>query len=263
MGSEQLDYLKEDGTMYLLLVFFLFHAIVAEECPLEKRVGDICYTRVAMSPTHQYGCIENCTYKKTSGPDTGLYCFKTGSLQVTACGAGPIEPGFDIGVTCGSGLEEEHCFQCGKDKDVCQGLSPMSDCVFTDNSNCIPRPTTNEFDFGQYMGFLNEALVEFEDNTNSDILFPSADSCSFFQKIKCLTELGVGLAGCVSCKLNPTCWISCLKDKICGLSSYCLPGGPCFDDLFGKISSVLRNIGLPPQEIKEILEALRNFVCSK
>merc|ERR1712126_313789 len=85
MGSELLDYLKEDGTMYLLLGFFLFHAIVAEECPVEKRVGDTCYTRVAIADTNQYGCMENCTYKKTNSSDTGLYCFKTGSLQVTEC----------------------------------------------------------------------------------------------------------------------------------------------------------------------------------
>jgi len=453
--------------MFFLFVFFLLHSSVTsvQECPDEKTVGNTCYTRVAMIDTTEYGCMENCTYKKTQGSDSGHYCFKRGILPVTesecvyngtdititdnpgcvvqpntqmvshgakgipdyfpfhsnsenvcahychavlpyceywtynyggkglcwlmttpgftypyggavtgnkACtgaGAGPIEPGFDIGVTCGSGIkeqfcfqcgiskdncqgnspnsscvlspsgnciprsttiqieiglgvlcgsgieeqhcfqcgkskdncqgnspnsscvlspsgnciprkpaieienglgvvcgsgtQEQHCFQCGETKDNCQGNSPNSSCVLTNSGNCIPRWPTNEFDFGPYMGSVLESLEEFEDNTDSNILFPSPDSCGFFKKIKCLTQLGVGLAGCVTCKRDVTCWRSCLKDKICGLSSYCLPGGPCFDDLFGKISSVLRNIGLPPQEIKEILEALRNFVCSK
>jgi len=76
--------------MFVLFVFFLLDTSVtsAEKCPEEKRVGDTCYTRVAMTDTHQYGCMENCTYKKTNSSDTGLYCFKTGSLQVTECGSG-------------------------------------------------------------------------------------------------------------------------------------------------------------------------------
>merc|ERR1711962_1575009 len=96
MGSELLDYHKvarrfttlEDSTMFFLLVFFVLHTAVTsgENCPEQKRVGDTCYTRVAMADTHQYGCKENCTYKKTNSSDTGLYCFKTGSLQVTKCG---------------------------------------------------------------------------------------------------------------------------------------------------------------------------------
>jgi len=74
--------------MFFLLVFFVLHTAVTsgENCPEEKRVGDTCYTRVAMADTHQYGCMENCSYKKTNSSDTGLYCFKTGSLQVTECG---------------------------------------------------------------------------------------------------------------------------------------------------------------------------------
>merc|ERR1711962_675018 len=88
MGSELLDYHKEDNTMFFLLVFFVLHTAVTsgENCPEQKRVGDTCYTRVAMTDTHQYGCKENCTYKKTNSSDTKLYCFKTGSLQVTECG---------------------------------------------------------------------------------------------------------------------------------------------------------------------------------
>merc|ERR1711962_1330708 len=357
MGSELPDYHKEDRTMFFLFVFFLLHTSVtsAEECPDEKTVGNTCYTKVAMIDTTEYGCMENCTYKKTQGSDSGLYCFKHGILPVTesecvyngtdttitdnpgcviqpntqmvshgakgipdyfpfhsnsenvcahychavlpyceywtynyggkglcwlmttpgftypyggavtgnkACtgaGAGPIEPGFDIGVTCGSGIQEQFCFQCGDTKEYCQGNSPNSSCVLTNSGNCIPRSPTNEFDFGPYMGSVLEALVEFEDNTDSDILFPNPDSCGFFQKIQCLTQLGVGLAGCVSCKLNATCWLSCLKDKICGLSSSCSLGGSCFDDLLGKISSALGASGLSAQDIGEISEGLRNF----
>merc|ERR1711962_1872569 len=96
MGSELLDYHKvarrfttlEDSTMFFLLVFFVLHTAVTsgENCPEQKRVGDTCYTRVAMTDTHQYGCKENCTYKKTNSSDTGLYCFKKGYLQVKKCG---------------------------------------------------------------------------------------------------------------------------------------------------------------------------------
>merc|ERR1711962_335400 len=80
--------LKEDSTMFFLLVFLVLCTAVTsgQNCPKEKRVGDTCYTRVAMAHTHQHGCMENCSYKKTNSSDTGLYCFKTGSLQVTECG---------------------------------------------------------------------------------------------------------------------------------------------------------------------------------
>jgi len=142
--SELLDYHKEDGTMYLLLGFFLFHAIGAENCPEEKRVGDTCYTRVARADTHQYGCKENCTYKKTNSSDTGLYCFKRGSLQVTECGnftgGGYQEEGFiKIGVTCGSGVRREFCFLCQDTFDGCEGVSPHPDCLWTISGNCIPN----------------------------------------------------------------------------------------------------------------------------
>merc|ERR1711962_131026 len=413
MGSELPDYHKEDRTMFFLFVFFLLHTSVTstQECPDRKTVGNTCYTKVAMIDTTQYGCMENCTYKKTQGSDSGLYCFKRGILPVTesecvyngtdititenpgcveqpntqmvshgakgipdyfpfhsnsenvcahychavlpyceywtynyggkglcwlmttpgftypyggavtgnkACtgaGAGPIEPGFDIGVTCGSGINEQFCFQCGisKDncqgnspnsscvltpsgnciprkpaieienglgvvcgsgtqeqfcfecgetKDKCQGNSPNSSCVLTNSGNCIPRSPTNEFDFGPYMGSVLESLEEFEDNTDSNILFPSPDSCVFFKKIKCLTKLGVGLAGCISCKRDVTCWRSCLKDKICGLSSYCLPGGSCFNDLLDKIKSAIEASGLSAQDIGEISEGLGNLICT-
>merc|ERR1711962_623335 len=372
--GELLDYLKEDGTMYLLLGFFLFHAIVAEECPVEKRVGDTCYTRVAIADTNQYGCMENCTYKKTDSSDTGLYCFKTGSLQVTDCGTLPgIEnleenggcdryqgtdllgndvPGFNPIIVGNQNDCEDRCFKksncnfwsyntfkkecwlktgidnfirnsafnsgskaCGSgcvllkamntinsldipgydpfqsksQQDCADNCYKLINCNFwtynirdqncwlkvtkgdeapqrdlvSGNKACGAGSTTNEFDFGPYMGALNESLVEFEDDTDSAILFPSADSCSFYQKIKCLAELGFGLAGCVSCKRDVTCWLKCLKKTICALSSYCLPGGSCFDDLLDKISSALGASGLTAKEIEEILEALKNFVCSK
>jgi len=131
--------------MFFLLVFFVLHTAVTsgENCPEEKRVGDTCYTRVAMADTHQYGCMENCSYKKTNSSDTGLYCFKTGSLQVTECGnftGAYQEEGFlKIGVTCGSGVRREFCFQCGNTKDSCQGVGDHPDCIFTSSFNCIPN----------------------------------------------------------------------------------------------------------------------------
>jgi len=75
--------------MFLLFVFFLLHTTETsgEVCPEEKKVGDICYTRVAMTDTQQYGCKENCTYKKTNSSDTTQYCFQRGDLQVTKCGS--------------------------------------------------------------------------------------------------------------------------------------------------------------------------------
>merc|ERR1712126_526786 len=168
MGSELLDYLKEDGTMYLLLGFFLFHAIVAEECPVEKRVGDICYTRVAMTDTNQYGCMENCTYKKTNSSDTGLYCFKTGSLQVTKCGE-TLPP---IGVTCGDGQREDFCIECPATEEGCTSI----DCVFSLlDGKCESRETLPVF--GVICGdrqreiFCNECPATEEGCTSVDCKF--------------------------------------------------------------------------------------------
>merc|ERR1711962_246037 len=154
-------------TMFLLFVFFVLPTTVisGEECPEEKKVGDTCYTRVAMTDTHKYGCMENCTYRKTLGSDTGLYCFKPGSLHVTECG----ETAYPIGVMCGSGIRKENCSQCGDTKDNCEGSSLYSDCIFTTNGTCIPRG--DEFDFGAYMESLGEAFTEFETNTSQEILF--------------------------------------------------------------------------------------------
>jgi len=128
--------------MFVLLVFFLLDTSVtsAEECPEEKRVGDICYTKVAMAPTHQYGCIENCTYKKTDSSDTGLYCFKTGSLQVTECGGGFIDSHkcSKDEYLCGSGNCVPSCSVCGTTKAQCQGTSTTSACYLMDGQ-CVPR----------------------------------------------------------------------------------------------------------------------------
>jgi len=212
-----------------------------QECPDEKTVGDTCYTKVAMIDTTEYGCMENCTYKKTQGSDSGLYCFKPGILPVTesecvyngtdititdttvcielentqavtgdahgipgyfpfhsknketcayycyyivpvctiwnynyefhlcwlmtspgpgypfkgavlgnkACGAesgitadttgGYIEEAhINIGVTCGSGVRKDFCFQCEDTFDSCQGADLHPDCIL-DNKICIPN----------------------------------------------------------------------------------------------------------------------------
>merc|ERR1711962_847152 len=137
--------LKEDSTMFFLLVFLVLCTAVTsgQNCPKEKRVGDTCYTRGAMAHTHQYGCMENCSYKKTNSSDTGLYCFKTGSLQVTECGnstgGGYLEEAYiNIGVTCGSDVRKDFCFQCGDTFDSCQGADLHPDCIL-DNKTCIPN----------------------------------------------------------------------------------------------------------------------------
>jgi len=69
--------------IYLLLVALLLQQTLAG-CPIEKTVGDTCYTRVAVMDTSQYGCYEGCTYKKTNDEESDKhYCFKKGSLPVS------------------------------------------------------------------------------------------------------------------------------------------------------------------------------------
>merc|ERR1711962_345262 len=99
MGSELPDYHKEDSTMFFLFVFFLLHPSVTsvQECPDEKKVGNTCYTKVGMIDTTEYGCMENCTYKKTLGSDSGHYCFKHGILPVTESEC--VYNGTDITIT--------------------------------------------------------------------------------------------------------------------------------------------------------------------
>merc|ERR1711962_339318 len=193
-------------TMFLLFVFFVLPTTVisGEECPEEKKVGDTCYTRVAMTDTHKYGCMENCTYRKTLGSDTGLYCFKPGSIHVTECG----ETAYPIGVMCGSGIRKENCSQCGDTKDNCEGSILYSDCIFTTNGTCIPRG--DEFDFGPYMESLGEAFSEFETNTSQEILFPHVDSCLTDQIRNCWYSLGPRISvGCRKCApgTNVSCWV--------------------------------------------------------
>jgi len=130
--------------MFLLFVFFLVHTTIisGEECPEEKKVGDTCYTRVAMTDTHKYGCMENCTYKKTLGSDTGLYCFKTGPLHVAECGESPYPiSGYIPEYTCGNSDVVPYCFECGDTRADCEGeiiINP-SDCVLASNGTCVPR----------------------------------------------------------------------------------------------------------------------------
>merc|ERR1711962_711791 len=150
MGSELLDSQKEDSTMFILFVFFLLHTSVtsAEECPDEKKVGDTCYTRVAFIDTTQYGCMENCTYKKTNSSDTGHYCFKPGSLQVTECVyTGTDTTGTDITgevtQSVGSCVDciKDHCTACIADcvpdpeNPACIACV-VADCIFECGSDC-------------------------------------------------------------------------------------------------------------------------------
>jgi len=154
--------------MFLLFGFFLLHTTIisGEECPQEKKVGDICYTRVAMTDTHQYGCMENCTYKKTNSSDTGLYCFKTGSLQVTKCGE--TLPPFEV--TCGDGQREDSCNECPATVAGCTSF----DCVFLDGK-CKPKETLPIFGVtcgdGQREEFCNECPATEEGCTSIDCIF--------------------------------------------------------------------------------------------
>jgi len=195
--------------MFFPFMLLLLHGTITsadDYCPDEKRVGDICYTKVAMTDTSPYGCMENCTYKKTFGIDSGLYCFKRGSLQVTQCGGEtPYEIGGNLLVTCGSGIFAPFCSQCGTTDAECEGNgNPDSECVF-DNETCVPRynvtcgsgkevlycfecgktpaecdslqctlnredmcvPRNIEFDLEPFMDSIVELLTEVETNTTS------------------------------------------------------------------------------------------------
>lgn len=68
-------------------------------CPMDKKVGDTCYTRVDTTiDFKKFECDQDCTYKKTGSEDEQLYCFKKGPLPVSECGNTietlPISDGF-------------------------------------------------------------------------------------------------------------------------------------------------------------------------
>merc|ERR1719153_1124744 len=78
--------------IYLLLVALLLQQTLAG-CPIEKTVGDTCYTRVAVMDTSQYGCYGDCTYKKSNDEESDKhYCFKKGPLPVSLskCATGAL-----------------------------------------------------------------------------------------------------------------------------------------------------------------------------
>jgi len=268
--------------MFFPFMLFLLHGTVTsadKNCPLEKRVGDICYTRVAMTDTSQYGCMENCTYKKTYGIDSGLYCFMRGSLQVTQCGGEtPYEIGENLLVKCGSGIIVPFCFQCGTTDAECEGIgNPDSECVL-DRGTCVPRynvtcgsekevpycfecgrtpdecdslqckldgggmciPRNIEFDLEPFMDSAAELLTEVETNITSGIVAPSSGSCNGISKAYCILKFGKVLHGCYKkCNLNKKCWTKCLKENICDMPTKCLPGGSCFSDLIAKIKKLV------------------------
>jgi len=76
--------------LFLFVLIVLQHMAMSKiqtDCPQTKKVGDTCYTLMEMTSTQKYGCMEDCTYRKTVEPENGnLYCFKAGPLPVTDCG---------------------------------------------------------------------------------------------------------------------------------------------------------------------------------
>jgi len=291
--------------MFFPFMLFLLHGTVTsadDYCPEEKRVGNICYTKVAMTDTSPYGCMENCTYKKTFGIDSGLYCFKRGSLQVTQCGG---ETPYEIGVvTCGSGILALSCSQCGTTGAECEGIgNPDSECVL-DSGTCVPRynvtcgsgkevhycfecgrtpaecdslqctldgenmciPRIIEFDLEPFMDSTLELLTEVETNTTSEIVSPSSGSCGLISKGYCVGKFGKVLYGCYKkCNLNAKCWMKCLKENICDMPTKCLPGGSCFSDLIAKIKKLVHKF-LPkvPAYFDKIIDLIvESIKCSK
>jgi len=117
-----------------------------------------------------------------------------------------------------------------------------------------------EFDFGPYMDSLEQAFKDFKANTSAEIFSSSSDSCSFADKMMCMIHLGKGIFECRKCKTKVTCWIPCIKEKICNLESHCIPGGPCFNDLLIEITSALGGF-LPATTVNEILGAITAMVC--
>jgi len=270
--------------MFFPFMLFLLHGTVTsadDYCPEEKRVGDICYTKVAMTDTSPYGCMENCTYKKTFGIDSGLYCFKRGSLQVTQCGGEtPYEIGGNLLVKCGSGVRALSCSQCGTTGAECEGNgNPDSECVL-DSGKCVPRynvtcgsgkevhycfecgktpaecdslqctldgedmciPRNIEFDLEPFMDSAVELLTEVETNTTSEIVSPSSGSCGTISKGICLLNFRKVLHGCFKkCKFNRKCWTSCLEKTFCNMPSICLPGGSCFSWLINQVKRIIPN----------------------
>jgi len=287
--------------MFFPFMLFLLHGTVTsadDYCPEEKRVGDICYTKVAMTDTSPYGCMENCTYKKTFGIDSGLYCFKRGSLQVTQCGGEtPYEIGGNLLVKCGSGVRALSCSQCGTTGAECEGNgNPDSECVL-DSGKCVPRynvtcgsgkevhycfecgrtpaecdslqctldgenmciPRYSEFDLEPFMDSTVELLTEVETSTTSGIVSPSSGSCGPISGGLCVASFVKILHGCYKkCKFNVKCWESCLQEKFCGMKKKCLPGGSCFNYLLSKVKALLHKIF--PKASKHFDKVIDTFV---
>jgi len=238
---------------------------------------------VARTDTSQYGCMENCTYKKTFGIDSGLYCFKKGSLQVTNCGGErPYEIGYNLLVTCGSGILAPFCSQCGTMDAECEGIgNPDSECVL-DSGTCVPRydvtcgsgkevsiclecgktpaecdslqctwyngedmciPRNTDFDLEPLLDTVVEILTVVETSTASGIVSPSSGSCGLISGGSCVVSFVKILHGCYKkCKFNVKCWEKCLQQKFCGMKKKCLPGGSCFNYLLSKVKPLLHKI---------------------
>jgi len=288
--------------MFFPFILFLLHGTVtyADECPEEKRVGDICYTRVAMTETHQYGCMGNCTYKKTLGSDSGLYCFKKGSLQVTQCGETTNEIGYNPQVVCGSGNEAPYCNQCGTTEAECEGIgNPDSECIL-DNGTCVSRynitcgngmemtfcahcgktsaeceslecvmegedlcgPRDIQFDIQLFMDSAEELLTEVETNSTAEIASLSSDSCGIISKSICLLNYGKVLKSCnKECNLGLQCWTSCLKENVCEIPIKCRPGGDCFNSILTQINKILEKMGISPVLIEILDQVIENINC--
>merc|ERR1712126_596500 len=129
-----------------------------------------------MTDTHQYGCMENCTYKKTNSSDTGLYCFKSGTLQVTKCG---VSPSLSM-IICGNGQAVTFCYQCPATEAGCTSYL----CEFRDGK-CVPNYNTEDevtatppepiCGDGQRVDYCYECPATEEGCTSSDCAFNLLD----------------------------------------------------------------------------------------
>jgi len=86
--------------LFVFVLIVLQHMAMSKiqtYCPQTKKVGDTCYTLVKMTLTQNYGCMQDCIYRKTVEPEDGnLYCFKAGPLPVTDCEATTTNPPNEI-----------------------------------------------------------------------------------------------------------------------------------------------------------------------
>jgi len=176
---------------------------------------------VGKTPWISGDCWESCA------ECLAIYC----SECVPLC-ADPTDP---LCIAC---LDEECLASCGK---IC-GI-----------------PTPGEFDIGIFMKNVEEIILELETNSTAEIISPSLDSCSTLHKASCIVQAGKAFVDCRACKTDFNCWKKCLLEKLCKISSYCIPGGECYQYVLTKIEKLISF--LPTSIQQEIINYLKNLTC--